>query len=334
MIARHAFLFTLSFAPIALFAQPAAAQSAAKAASVAAFDDAERLMSEGQIAEACAKYAESQRLDAQLGTLLHLADCFEKNGQVASAWATFREASELAAQRQDPRQQAADERVQALAPRLSKLQINVAPSLDRSNLHVERDEVVVGAALWGTPTPTDPGPHVVTVSAPGRRTWKTTAVVPADGSTTVIDVPELEREGSASAPGSATSAAAPSNVAADTDAEREPSPPRWTALTAGAVGLIGVGIGAVFGLSSKSKRDEAEQYCTGNTCVDQRGVDLADDALAAGNVSTVAFIIGGVGLAAGATLWIVGTPRSRTGSAEPAARVGVFASKLVVEQSF
>src|SRR5258706_3292372 len=68
----------------------------AKAAAVSAYDEAETLIAQGKLAEACPRYAESQRLDPQLGTLLHLADCMERNGQTASAWAGFREASEVA----------------------------------------------------------------------------------------------------------------------------------------------------------------------------------------------------------------------------------------------
>ncbi|HEX5098164.1 MAG TPA: hypothetical protein VFV94_01635, partial [Polyangiaceae bacterium] len=73
----------------------------ARAAAVLAYDQAEALMAAGKVAEACPRYAESQKLDPQLGTLLHLADCLEKKGQTASAWAAFRDASEIAEQRGD-----------------------------------------------------------------------------------------------------------------------------------------------------------------------------------------------------------------------------------------
>ncbi len=329
MILRRTMLCSFA-ACVALAPRPAAAQSETKAASVAAFDDAERLMAAGKVADACIKFGESQRLDPQLGTLLHLADCLEKNGQTASAWAAFREAAELASQRQDPRLAAAEERIQALTPKLSKLQINVPSGADTAALHIERDEVVVGTALWGAPTPTDPGPHTITVSAPGRRTWKTTAVVRADGSTTVVDVPALEKE----IPKSPEASAAPSSSAPAAPAgasQSEPNPPRWTAITAAGIGVVGLAVGTIFGLSSKSKHDEAEEHCNGNLCSAQ-GVELADEAMTAGNISTIGFVVGGIGLAAGATLWIVGTPASSPN--ESALSVGVGPGQLVLRRTF
>src|SRR5882672_3749411 len=78
------------------------------------FDDAEALLAAGNIVGACPKYAESQRLDPQLGTLLHLANCYEKEGKTASAWSGFKEAHELAAKRKDPRQATARARAASL----------------------------------------------------------------------------------------------------------------------------------------------------------------------------------------------------------------------------
>lgn len=79
-------------------------------------------------------------------------------------------------------------------------------------------------------------------------------------------------------------------------------PQKIAAIVATGVGVIGVGVGAVFGAHALSKRSDASKACP-DRCADQSGVDLWNSARSAGNVSTVAFIVGGVGLAAGATLW-------------------------------
>lgn len=201
---------------VLLLGTRAALAQDATAGAVMAYDQGEALMAQGRISEACPRYAESQRLDPQLGTLLHLAECLERNGQTASAWAKFREATELAEQKGDPRQEVAKQRADALAPRLSRLTIHVAPT---PNVQVERDAVAIGRPLWGTPVPTDPGLHRITASAPGHRLWSGLVEVKADGSTAAISVPVLQAEG---AP---VVAAVAAPAAAAPPPEQPPAPP-------------------------------------------------------------------------------------------------------------
>src|SRR5262245_45036936 len=72
----------------------ARAQGASREASAqAVFEDAKKLMAKGDYAAACPKFADSQQLDPAPGTQFNLANCYEKNGQTASAWATFKSAA-------------------------------------------------------------------------------------------------------------------------------------------------------------------------------------------------------------------------------------------------
>jgi hypothetical protein len=77
------------------------------------------------------------------------------------------------------------------------------------------------------------------------------------------------------------------------------------ALSCGAVGVVGIVSGTVFGLRSLSKHNESDDYCAGNSCRDQRGVDAMESARTAGNISTASFIIGGAALGAAAALWFI-----------------------------
>src|SRR5437879_1284473 len=141
------------FAAMIAHGAPARAQSASdKAAAETLFDQGKKLLAEGKTAEACPKFAESNRLDSGIGTMLYLADCYEKSGQTASAWAQFREAAAMAARQSDPREKIARERAARLEPKLSKLSVSVG-SGDVSGLEIKRDGEALGKALWGIEVP-------------------------------------------------------------------------------------------------------------------------------------------------------------------------------------
>jgi hypothetical protein len=104
---------------------------------------------------------------------------------------------------------------------------------------------------------------------------------------------------------------------------------RTLALVAGGIGVVGVGIGTLFGLKSKSSHDEAAKYCAGAICTDPRGVTAGNDAHAAGNVSTIAMIVGAAGLAGGVVLWL-----SAPKSTEPHAELGAGFGTLQFRGNF
>jgi hypothetical protein len=78
----------------------------------------------------------------------------------------------------------------------------------------------------------------------------------------------------------------------------------WTAV---GVGVVGVAFGSVFGFDAKSKNDEAtnQDGCSGSTCKGPnsvQGAAASSDASSAANASTIAFVVGGVALAAGVVI--------------------------------
>ena len=79
-----------------IFTPRVAAAQGDKATAEALFAEGRRLMSSGDYKTACPKFAASQKLDPGLGTSLNLADCYEKLGKTASAWAEFRDAAAAA----------------------------------------------------------------------------------------------------------------------------------------------------------------------------------------------------------------------------------------------
>jgi serine/threonine-protein kinase len=297
-------------------AEPSAAD---RAGAEALFMDARKLATEGRFVEACPKFAESQRLDPGVGTLLYLAECYEKTARMASAWATFREAADLARASQQPaREKIALERAALLEPRLSRLLIEV----DRgaSGVKIQRDGTELSAAVFGTAIPLDQGPHVIVASAPGKKPWTVTVEL-AEGKTTTVKIPPLEDSSPAAAPSAVTppttsSAPPPPPVTASvapapTSPGAVTSPYRVPALVAGGVGVLGLGLGAYFGLKASSLWDQSRDNCVGTRC-GRDGFDLGTKANNAARVSTIFSIVGVAGLGAGAALWFWPGPERST----------------------
>lgn len=276
----------------------ARAQANDAAAAQALFNEGKRLMAAGEYAAACPKFAESQRLDPGIGTMLWLADCHAKNGRNASAWALFAEAEALAAKQGDKRVSVAREEAKKLEPKLSKLVIDTTAVASVPDLEIKRDGVVLGKPLWGGPIPTDPGSHHITASAPDKKTWEGSVTVPRDGGTATIAIPSL-----ADAP-----RPPPAPAAAEGPLGPRADPARGRTQRVLGIALVGLGVagaavGSYFGLQVSSKKDESDRHCSGNDC-DPTGYELRKDALTAATVSDVSFIAAGAALVGGAVLYL------------------------------
>jgi hypothetical protein len=297
---------------VLLLATSAIAQDgASKAAAEIAFEEGKKLMKGGRYAEACPKFAESSKLDPGVGILFYLADCYEKAGLTASAWAAFREATAAArVAGQADREKIGRDRSAALEPRLAKLTIVVPKAADLPGLEVKRDGVTIGRALWESPVPTDPGSHRIDATSPGRRPWATEQVA-KEGATATVAVPVLEPEPIANAPATPGTPPAPT--------PEGPAPSTWSAqrtaaVAAAGVGVVGIGLGAGFGISAIVQHAGYVKECPQDHCLTLQGVTDHDSAARAATISTAAF---SAGLAAGATgvvLWLTAPKAARPAS--------------------
>lgn len=311
----------LAAGALCAIAMPARAQDSATAQAL--FDQGKALMAAGNYAEACPKLEESQRLDPGGGTLLALGLCYEGWGKTATAWADFNLALSQARKDARPeRERAAEDHIHALEPKLSKLTITVSQS--PAGLQVTRDGTALGSAEWGTPLPVDPGQHVIEATAPGKKTWSTKIDVEGPGSSTEVTIPILE---DAPAP-TPTSAPAAENHEPVSNAPAAPVPPQTTlssdggtqrivGLVLGGAGVVGIALGSFFGAQSFSHWSDAKNACPNAACPSASaaatGNSAANDAKTAADISTVAFIAGGVALAAGAIVFFTapwGAPKA------------------------
>ena len=252
-------------------------------------------MGEGQVAQACPKFADSNKLDPSSGTLINLGACYEKLGRSASAWVAYQEAASMAssAGRQD-HLRIAQKRAQILEPTLAHVVVSVPTPVE--GLEVRRDGVPVVPAEYGLAVPIDSGAHVYEAIAPGYKPWKGNLEVVGDNAKAGITIPVLEK-----AP------VVKLKPGANPNAWR---PLRTVALVSGGIGVVGLALGSVFGLEASSSYNASLANCRSsnkNLCTPD-GVSKRNDAISQGNISTVAFVVGGVAAAAGVGLWLFAPP--------------------------
>ncbi len=256
---------------------PASAQSttldkdyAQRAAAQALFDQAKSLMAERRYSEACPKLAASQALDPAVGTRLNLADCLEKLGHTASAWAEFRAAAAAArAKGQTERENIARKRAAALERVLVRLSV-VPPPGSNDAIEIRKNGTILERGSWGVALPVDPGRHVVEASISGDHVFRTEVNVPNKRGTVVTTViPAL-----------------------DNAAYSKRKMQRGFTVGLGVVSFVSFVAGGVLGAQAIGQNAESTNHCNRWNFCDQRGVDMRRDAATLGNASTAAFILG------------------------------------------
>jgi len=286
------------------------AQSASdKAAAEALFDQGVKLLKAGDFAEACKKLESSQKIDPGIGTLLYLADCYKKAGRTASAWATFREASSKAkAAGEDDRARIGMENADKLESVLSRLTIHVAEAnLEIEGLEIQEDGNAVNRALWGSAVPVNPGQLRVMAKAPGYEPFETQITIQKGPANAEISVPALVALPEEEEPAAVPEDSAPSAAVSATPEDMEPasSTQATVGLILAGTGVVGLGVGGVFGMLAINKNDEAKELCgDSTTCPFESGGEAAtDQAKTNALISTIGMAAGGVLLAGGAILY-------------------------------
>jgi len=305
---------------LALAAPAAHADGQQDALAEQLFDEGRQLASARRYAEACDKFAESLRLAPATGTLANLAICHELVGKTATAWVEMKEVEEQdRASGNTSRRELIATHLASLQPRLSRIVVRVPSEVAGTpGLVVSIDGVDLGRPAWGSAMPFDRGEHVVAAVAPGKKPWATKVTLGEAADLQTVDVAPLVEEPPAPAPPPA--AAPPREVA--------PPPPRphdtrLLGIVVAGVGLVGVGVGSYFGVAALSDRNASYAQCTPG-CT-QHAVDLNGDAMHEATASTIAFAVGGVGLAAGAFLYLT-SPRPGAAALQVVPWTGAHAS--------
>lgn len=295
------------------------AQSASdKAAAESLFDRGLVLLKEGRFQEACERLEQSQSIDRGIGTMLYLAECYEKIGKTASAWAVFREAASWAqAEGQTERAEAGRRRAEKLEKGLSRLAVQVPPANKVDGLSVSDNGSILKPTVWGLALPVDPGVHRIEAHAPGYLPWSSEVKVGGHAETAEARVPLLEKDPNAVV---ASSPVAPTAVetaqaaeTANTAAAASPAPStqmsnqRIAGLVVGGVGVVALAVGAITGgLAIKNNKDSKDRTDSDGNCIDDKCSSLSRTAYKQATVSTVGWAAGGALVAAGLLTFFLG----------------------------
>lgn len=242
------------------------------------------LAQDNKCEEAIPHLAESLRLDPKAITLINLADCEERVHRLTAAmghWVDARARAQVESMKAI--EEEATDRAKALEPRLARLTLALAPDAPK-DATVERDGVVLGAPSLGIALPIDPGAHVLVVKAAGRADRR-------------MDVTLAEGESRTLAVEVGPASAAPPVVVASPSAEARTgtSPLVWAGFGVAAAGVV---LGAISGGLAVGAGSDAQTACPDLRC-SQGAFDDVESGRRWATVSTVSFIVAGVGAAIG-----------------------------------
>ena len=263
--------------------------------------------------DGCSTLEASASQAADLDLQLELAECYAQAGRTASAWERYREAARAAREANVP---ALETEARAHAKALeSELSYVTVSTWRGQEVDVTRDGLPVARDLLGTAIPVDPGWHLISASAPGKRGWSKRIELGNHGDHVNVAVPVLPDDANLVPALNANAARLPPS-APPTKSPASDSVQRTLALVAGAIGIAGIATGTLFGVKAASDWSEAKDQCPAYPYCGEDGARLAQQAQTSATISTVGFVTGIAGLTGGALLWFTSPTREKNPEAK------------------
>jgi hypothetical protein len=220
----------------------------------------------------------------------------------------------------------AEQELGALRPRIPKVTIVVTgPGAGAPNLAVALDGKAVKNAVLGVEMPIDPGNHVLTTGAGGERREASFSIAEQEHKKVEIEALAVTDEAAPVAPPPAP----PRRDSPSRDVAPAQPAASWqkpAAFVLGGVGVAGLATGIVTGLMAASEHASAEKECTNRVCTEgTAGAEALESFRTLRTVSTIGYVVGGVGLAGGAVLFLL-APSTPPATAASRRRAGVARS--------
>lgn len=301
----------------ALFLSPGTSLAADDATAQRLFDEGIALMNAGDggdassYEKACQKFKASDQVSPSGGALLNLARCYEKIGKLASAWAKYQETADRAASAGKTEVvELAHKKVREIAGQFSSITI-VVPK-DVPGLVVKKNGERIPKEAWGTTLPVDGGHYTIRAEAPNHEPHVEEIDVPPARVPVRITIPELVRDEKLPPPKPVLPPEEPEQPSSG-------SGQRTLGLAIAGVGVVGLGIGTVFGLLASGSKSDAEAACLPGesypSCSTQGFRDANENAKTEASVSTVGFAAGAVLLVGGGVLFFTAPKKSSESAA-------------------
>lgn len=316
-------LSLFAFASTAHAEEPAAADVAA---ARALGQEGMKLADAGNCADAVDRLTRAEKMYHAPTTLARLGECQIATGKVVEGTENLnRVIREVLPANAPPPFFAAQERAKTLyaeaKPKIAMLKIAVAVQPGVEPI-VTIDGERVPVANLNTNRPTNPGTHQIEATAAGFKKTSQKIQLAEGGADSVA----LTLEADPNAPKEERVGEKPL-VAPPAEPEPQKKSSVVAPVVAFGVGAAGLAVGAIFGAMAMGKKGELEDVCGPNrtACPASSQSDL-DSGKTFGTVSTIGFVVGGVGVAAGAVMLITGWPKTsaaRSGSVTVEPRVGL-----------
>ncbi|MCC6558199.1 MAG: hypothetical protein IT372_35075 [Polyangiaceae bacterium] len=212
-------------------------------------------------------------------------------------------------------QQEAKDELAAVEPRIASLKVVLEGTAGRK-VPVKIDDQPVADALVGVHRPIDPGKHMVVAYPP--------SLSPVEQTVTLGDGEKKELK--LAIPAGPLPPGTPVSKADDPDYRGEPAQPQpppdkvdggmsgltWAGIGVSALGLGGLGLGVAFtviGAGTQSESDDLFDACKSSGCTPAQRSEIEakdSDAASQKTIGTIGLIGGGVALAGGVTLLVLG----------------------------
>jgi hypothetical protein len=262
------------------------------------------LLNKKQYDDALAEFRASHDIVASPNTRLEIARCLRTAGKLVAAYAelgrTSIEAKELLGQ--DNRYQRAYDAAIAerkeIEPQLGFVTLTVQNATDDTTVTVGGEEIK--RAAWSEPIPVTPAESEIVVNSTGHAPVKTSVNIAA-GQRQALTIDALSGDAGATPP-------APTEAAPAESPSSGPSLRTW-AYMAGGVGVAGLATFGIFAVLAKGTYDDLNGACHGGPCPPDKSGEISSGKTQQ-TVANVGLAVGLVGVAAGATLFVLSMPKS------------------------